>query len=240
MTEIKKYRITTSSRIHFLLTIFILPIVCLIPTMFLVGKLEDTNKDLFGIMTFIVVGLYFLGGWFLSKRTSKAKLIVQIVENGLDIKWERNYILYKYSDRFINWQDINWYKFTPDQHFDIFKIKVKRQRNFKFEHASNDKDDFRSFNAAFRRNIRERNENVSDNLMILEAPNMYDGLTGKILMGFGYFTIAAGIILIPWAIISGQKINPVTIFGLLGAMGSGAFTIGHVKNKQKKNKNKSA
>ncbi len=207
--------------------------------MFLVGKLEDTNKDLFGIMTLIVVGLYFLGGWFLSKRTSKAKLIVQIVENGLEINWERSYILYKYSDRFIKWQDIDWFKFTPDQHFDIFKIKVKNQRNFKFEHASNDKDDFRSFNAAFRRNIREQNEALPDNLKIAEAPNMYDGVTGKLLMGFGYFIIAAGIVLIPWAFISGQQIKPATIFGLLAAMISGAFTIGHVKNKQK-NKNKSA
>jgi hypothetical protein len=204
--------------------------------MFLVGKLEESNKDLYGIMTLIVVGLYFWGGWFLSKRTSKAKLAVQIVENGLKINWERNYILYKYSDRIIKWEDIDWYKFTPDQHFDIFKIRIKNQRNFKFEHASDDKDDFRSFNAAFRRNIREQNENLTENLKISEAPNMYDGVSGKILMGFGYLIILAGIVLIPWAIISGQNVKPASIFGLLAAIGSGAFTIGHVKNKQKKNK----
>lgn len=240
MAEVKTYKITTSSRIHFLLTIFILPIICLVPTMFLVGKLEATNKDLFGIVTFILVGLYFLGGWYISKWTSKAKLTLQILETGLKINWERNYILYKYSDRIIKWQDIDWFKFTPDQHFDIFKINIKNQRNFKFEHASNETDDFKSFNAAFRRNIREQNEALPENLKISEAPNMYDGVTGKILMGFGYLIIAAGIVLIPWALISGQQIKPATIFGLLAAMVSGAFTIGHVKNKQRKNKNKSA
>jgi len=164
MSEIKTYRITTSSRIHFLLTIFILPIICLIPTMFLVGRLEETNKDLFGIVTFIAVGLYFIGSWFLSKRTSKAKLTVQFLETGLKINWERNYILYQYADRIVKWQDIAWFKFTPDQHFDLFKIKIKNQRNFEFEHASNEKDDFRSINAAFRRNIREQNEALSENL----------------------------------------------------------------------------
>jgi hypothetical protein len=208
--------------------------------MFLVGRLEETNKDLFGIVTFIAVGLYFIGGWFLSKRISKAKLTLQFLETGLKINWERNYILYQYADRIVKWQDIAWFKFTPDQHFDIFKIKIKNQRNFKFEHASNEKDDFRSFNAAFRRNIRDQNEALSENLKISEAPNMYDGVTGKILMGSGYLIIAAGIVLIPWALISGQQIKPATIFGLLAAMGSGAFTIGHVKNKQRKNKNKSA
>ena len=63
---------------------------------------------------------------------------------------------------------------------------------------------------------------------------MYDGVTGKILMGFGYLIIAAGIVLIPWALISGQQIKPATIFGLLAAMVSGAFTIGHVKKYTKK------
>jgi hypothetical protein len=235
MTENKTYKITTSSRIHFLLTIFILPIICLIPTMFIVGKLEASNRDLFGVVTFILVGLYFIGGWKLSKTTSKAKLVIQIIESGLKIKWEKNYILYKYPDKLIDWQEIDWYKFTPDQHFDIFKIKISGQRNFKFEHASDDKDDFRSFYAAFRRIVRERNNSLPKNQMIKEAPNIYDGVTGKILMGIGYLTIAAGVILVPWAIIIGQKINPATIFGLLAAMAGGIFTISQVKSKQRKN-----
>ena len=238
MTENKIYKITTSSRIHFLLTVFIIPIICLIPTMFLVGKLEASNRDLFGVITFILVGLYFLGGWKLSKTTSKAKLVIQIIESGLKIKWEKNYILYKYPDKLIGWQEIDSYKFTPDQHFDIFKIKLHGQRNFKFEHASNDKDDFRSFYAVFRRIVRERNNSLPKNQMIKEAPTIYDGVPGKILMGIGYLTSAAGVILVPWAIIIGQKINPATIFGFLAAMAGGIFTISQVKSKQRKiNKN---
>jgi hypothetical protein len=204
--------------------------------MFLVGKLEASNKDLYSFLTLIVVALYFAGAWKLSKTTSKAKMIIQIMETGLRIEWERNYILYKYSNRLIEWKDIIWYKFTPDQHFDIFKIRLKGKSNFKFEHASEENDDFRSFLASFKRHIREKNYFLPECQMIKEAPNMYEGMTGKVLLGLGYLTLAAGIILIPWAIIKGQKINLATILGMLAAMSGGIFTIRHVKTQQKNKK----
>ena len=236
MTELKTYKITTSSRIHFIFTIIFLPLICLFLIMPIIGKLEPINRNLFVGVTSIVVGCIFFGCWKLSKITSKAKLLIQMNEIGLKIKWEKNYILYRYLNKTIQWEDVKWYKFTPDPYFDIFKIKVNHKRNFKFEHASDDKDDFKTFNAAFRRIIRERNSNSYVNQLISEAPNIYDGLSGSVLMVLGYLIIIAGIIIIPVTIIFGLKISPRSICGIAASFGSVIFTIVHVKKQQKKNK----
>ena len=229
------YRIKTSSRYHYVLTVVVLPMILTVIMTSITGPLKyykGTAFEYIGIA--IVFGIFGLC-WYLTKYTSNGELSIMIDDNGLEIKWIKNYLLYKYRDRKISWVEIKSYKLTPDRWFDIFKIKMIQGRNFIFERDSlkNNDDDFNNFFSELGKRIRKYNKDESKLHKIRNAPTLYEGLSGKILLGFTVLVMAGGFVVLVVGLFKGIR-NYSSLFGLLGAMGGGLFTIITIRQMNKK------
>jgi len=221
-----EYKIITSSRYHYVLTVVVLPFVLILIMLSITGPLKYYKGTIFEYLGLILVlGFYGLS-WLLAKYTSKGEILIKIEIDGIYVTWLKNYILYKYKDRYIGWEDIKSYKFTPDRWFDIFKIKTYSNGNFVFEHDSikNDIDDFSKFRSELNKRISIFNKSETSLHKIKKSPTLYDGLSGKILFGFAVFLMIGGFIVLVFGLTKGVK-NYSSLFGLLSGMAGGIFTI---------------
>jgi len=229
------YKIITSSRYHYVLTVVVLPLLLTVIMTSITGPLKNykgTSFEYIGIA--LVFGIFGLC-WYITKFTSKGEISIMIDDDGIKIKWIKNYTLYKYKDRDIKWDEINSYKLTPDRWFDIFKIKMIHGRNFVFERDSlkDNIDDFNDFFSTLEKKIRKYNKDDSKLYKIKNAPTLYEGFSGKVLLGFAIVVMAGGVVVLIVGLFKGIK-NYSSLFGLLGAMCGGIFTIVTISQMNKK------
>lgn len=117
MTEIKTYRIKTTSWVLWIFTLFII----VFPGAAL-GHEYLPNSEAFDI--FYVIALFVLAG-VLQQFISKGEVIVNLTDNYISINWVKQYIFHRRPDKQIHFSEIESYKIQPDRNFDLFKLTLK-------------------------------------------------------------------------------------------------------------------
>src|SRR4051812_17214036 len=108
----KKFRVTVSSWVNFILTISIAGIIASSPS----SIVENSEFRFILFMTIIAVGFY------VTRFTSRALTLWTISENGLQLKWLKQFPFRRKPDLIIKWSEIVAYKYQPDRTFDLFQL----------------------------------------------------------------------------------------------------------------------
>jgi len=182
----------------------------------------------------IFVGL-FIGIWYLvsrfTKKIPKGQVSLTIKNEGLSVDWIKQFLLHNKSNNFIKWSELKDYMFQPEQHFNLFRVRTKDKRKFKFSMDDNN-DSFDLFYTEFEQVVEMKSNDNS--VEINRAKNIYEsnyGLISAIILGI---IMIAGVV-----IILTVKPKDEANYGLLiGSLAGGVFYIIQVIKYRKKSKNR--
>jgi hypothetical protein len=108
----------------------------------------------------------------ISNKVDKAEIELQISDEGLQITWIKQFYLFKKENRILNLNEIQHYLFQPDQHFDMFIIKLKNKKKIKFN-LKETSAEFLQFFSDFEEKIKEK-KLANPTISIIKAKNMYE------------------------------------------------------------------
>lgn len=220
-----KINLNVASRGLYLLHFFgsmIVAMILIIPVFKLV---DDFNKLVF---VFIFGATWFIVSRF-TKKISKGQVELEIKKEGIQVSWQKQFLLHNKKDHLIEWQNIKDYMFQPEQHFDLLRIRTKDNKKYKFSMMEGNS----GFPFFFNKLEEVIESKSSDNsIEIKRAKNIYEsnyGLISAILM---VIVIIAGLIAIIFIKPKGSPNYGLLIASLAG----GIFFIIQVMSYRKKNK----
>lgn len=120
--------------------------------------ISSLNLDL-GLVEFMSVFLCLsLFFWLISRRLSKAEVLLSIDTNGLKFRWIKSFILNKNKSKEYKWSDLESYR-LEEHTFERLRIKFSTGEVLKFTHNPSDekKDNYRGFINTFTLQAKERN-----------------------------------------------------------------------------------
>jgi hypothetical protein len=130
----------------------------------------DIKEQIF-VFTMIFCGFSYML-YRLTNTIDKGEIELKIVDIGLKITWIRQFYLFKKEDSILKWNEIQNYLFQPDQHFDMFIIKLKSKRKIKFN-LKETSEEFLEFFSEFEEKIKEM-KLADPTISITKAKNMYE------------------------------------------------------------------
>ena len=113
----KTYRITICSPIRFIVTLSLL-----ITAGMLVAGMYMPRFSSDGFLNWMVLLLIFIFMYYLAYLFSRAKVEIQLTEQGLIHRWEKNFLLSKNKEIRIPWEMIDSYQYESDRNCDSFII----------------------------------------------------------------------------------------------------------------------
>jgi len=221
----KEIKIESTSRTIFILEFLFLMIVSCI----IMGVLKIQFPELINKLIFIIGALLI---WFLaSKFTKKYRLgllILKINEKGLNVSWEKQFILSSKTDVFLKWSEIKSFKYQPEQYLHVFKIKSINGKKYKF--TFEDKDyEFQLFFDSFEKiAIKKSDQNL--NIDIKKEKTIYESLYGKIMAVIVIFLI----IFMIWTIVFGEPKKELNYGLILVSLSGSIFFVSQVYMSNKK------
>ncbi|GAA3790441.1 hypothetical protein GCM10022271_23440 [Corallibacter vietnamensis] len=225
-----KIELNVASRGLYLLHYLGSPILAAIATIPLFKLFDDLNK-----LSFIVI---YGGVWYITSRFTKkipnGQVELEMKEDGIQVNWQKQFLLHNKSDQLIKWQNIKDYMFQPEQYFDLLRIRTKDKKKYKFSMIG-ENNDFPFFYEKLEETIKSKS--TDDSIEIKRAKNIYEsnyGLISAIFMGLVIIAVVIAFIFIE------PKGNSSPNYGLLVAsLAGGIFFIIQVISYRKKNKNDS-
>ena len=220
------FQIKASSLGIYLLTLFII---------FFAGSsigiffLPTKGNPLIAITLTIVIMFISL---YATRFTARAMTQWTLTDSEIQLKWLNQFIFHHEADLIIKWNDIQEYKYRPDQYFDLFKIKLNDGKILKLRHSSTaTNDDFENFILVFETKVQAYNLKATNPPNeIKRGKTVYETKLGFVL------AILTGLLLIAlliFIIASPHKQN-ANLFGLVVAYSGGIFFISQVLLYRKK------
>lgn len=138
------------------------------------------------------------GAFYATRFTARALTEWTITENKIQCRWLDQFIFHSKPDLNIDWNDIQEYKYQPDQNFDLFKMKLTDGTVIKLWHnTSTTDDDFRRFVDAFERKVQANNQkDRGTSTQIKRSKIIYETKIGLALAFFAGLCLVAIPILI--------------------------------------------
>ncbi len=182
----------------------------------------------------VFVGI-FAGLWYLvsrfTKKLPKGQVSLEITNDGLVIEWIKQFHFHSKLNNLLKWEEISDYMFQPEQYFNLFRIRTKDKRKFKFSMNENNSD-FSLFYESFEKLSKSKSNDNS--VEIVRAKNIYEsnyGLVAAIILGI---LLIVGVIVILTVKPKGDPNYGLLIASLIG----GVLFIIQVINHRRKSKNK--
>jgi hypothetical protein len=145
------YKIKTTSRVLWILT--------LISTLFggVILTFSFLPKD--ATVTIGAVILIMALAFFLQRYTSLAIVTVNLTDKEISFNWVKQYIFHNQPNRQIPLNEIESYKYQPDQNFDLFKLTMKDGSEIRLWHFTfTSGDDFDKLAMDFSQTVVKHNK----------------------------------------------------------------------------------
>lgn len=223
-----KINLNVASRGLYILHYFGSLILAAIATIPLFKLINDLNK-----LVFIII---YGGVWYIISRFTKkipqGQVELELKDDGIQVSWQKQFLLHNKKDHLIKWQNIRDYMFQPEQYFDLLRIRTKDKKKYKFSMIG-ENDDFPFFYEKLKEVMESKSS--EDSIEIKRAKNIYESIYGLISAVFMGIVIIAGVIAF---IFIEPKENSSPNYGILiASLAGGIFFIIQVISYRKKNKN---
>ncbi len=187
--------------------------------MILITKTGLISKDQPIFIIALVAPIIFFA-FKIPRYTATVDIELTIENDGLKMKWLRQFLFQNRPDRNITWTEIKDFVFEPDRQFDKFKLTLKDGTKFKFHHNTDhdNKDDFQQFRIDFEKKISKINSDKDKTNDIKRGKTIYETVWGLILAVIGIVMIVAIIIIFLFF-----PIKKTTNYAALGASMIGAI-----------------
>lgn len=174
------------------------------------------------------------GMFFVPRFTARANTEWKIDETEIRIKWLSQFIFHNKPDISIHWDDIQEYKYQPDNNFDLFKLTLKDGTKIKLWHHTDVlNDDFQAFLRYFTTRVETHNSSDTDITNdINRSKTIYENNWGLALAVF------AGAYLISMPFLIALMPNKSKTYQLLIPAGGALFFISQVIIHRRKKRTK--
>lgn len=196
-------------------------------------------------VTLVFIILCVFASFYFQRFTSRGQVQISITKTTIEIKYLKQSLFSKKSDRVISLTDIESYKYQPDRNFDLFKLTLKYQTELYFYHYSGfSNDDFQKLVIEFPKLVADYNshkEKISvvdstkenrNQTIIQREKTLFEGSSGLLLAGIAIIFIGVFIYLL----ITNKVRNVSAGFGLVASISGAIFFLSQFFKYRKKGK----
>lgn len=130
----------------------------------------------FGLAVFLVI--------IATKNIDKGEVELNILDEGISVKWIKQFHFIHRQSRTYKWSEIEDYVFQPDQNFDLFRIRMTDKTKIKFN-LKETTEEFTNFYTDFESKAKQVSQ-LDGKLKIKKGKTVYEttcALVGAIVLG---------------------------------------------------------